>query len=108
MNSRPWQRQPGESPADFTAFAHYLRLKGRRSHRAAAAQSGRSLCTIRRLSARPARVAALETRLLHPDRNTVGATLGALGPAIHVVTRVSRGLAAYTAFGVYTKMNPSA
>lgn len=40
---RLWQRQPGETPADFTAFAAYLRLKGRRSHRATAEQTGRSL-----------------------------------------------------------------
>ena len=66
MNPRLWQRQPGESPADFTAFAAYLRLKGRRSHRAAAAQTGRPPGDIRRLSAKynwTGRVAAFETRL---------------------------------------------
>ena len=66
MNIRPWQRQPGETPADFTAFVAYLRLKGRRSHRAAAAQTGRSLSALRRLSAQfnwPARVDAFEARL---------------------------------------------
>ena len=66
MNPRLWQRQPGESPADFTAFAAYLRLKGRRSHRATAAQTGRPPGAIRRLSAKynwTGRVAAFETRL---------------------------------------------
>jgi hypothetical protein len=61
-----WQRQPGEAPADFTAFIAYLRLKGRRSHRLAATQTGRPLGAIRRLSAKfnwPARVAAFEARL---------------------------------------------
>jgi len=62
---RLWQRQPDEAPADFTAFIAYLRLKGRRSHRAVAVQTGRSLGAIRRLSARsnwPGRVAAFESR----------------------------------------------
>jgi len=66
MPPRLWQRQPDETPADFTAFVAYLRLKGRRSHRAAAEQTGRSLVAIRRLSARhhwTGRVAAFETRL---------------------------------------------
>jgi len=62
----PWQRQPGENPDDFIAFAVYLRLKGRRSHRAAAVRTGRSLAAIRRLSAQfnwPGRVDAFEARL---------------------------------------------
>ena len=66
MPPRLWQRQPDESPADFTAFAAYLRLKGRRSHRATAEATGRPLGTIRRLSARynwSGRVAAFEYRL---------------------------------------------
>ena len=66
MPPRLWQRQPGESPADFTAFAAYLRLRGRRSHRATAELTGRSLGAIRRLSAKfnwPGRVAAFENRL---------------------------------------------
>jgi hypothetical protein len=66
MSPRLWQRQPAETPADFTAFATYLRLKGRRSHRATAESTGRSLGAIRRLSAKfnwPGRVAAFETRL---------------------------------------------
>jgi len=66
MLPRLWQCQPDETPADFTAFVAYLRLKGRRSHRATAEQTGRSLRAIRRLSARhnwAGRVAAFETRL---------------------------------------------
>ena len=66
MTPRLWQRQPGETPADFTAFAACLRLKGRRSHRATAEQTGRSLGAVRRLSAKfnwPGRVAAFERRL---------------------------------------------
>jgi len=66
MPPRLWQRQPGETPADFTAFAAYLRLKGRRSHRTTAEATGRSLGAIRRLSAQYnwlGRVAAFETRL---------------------------------------------
>ena len=66
MTPRLWQRQPDETPADFTAFAAYLRLKGRRSHRATAEQTGRSLGAVRRLSAKfnwPGRVAAFERRL---------------------------------------------
>jgi len=41
MPPRLWQRQPGETPADFTAFVTYLRLPGRRSHRATAERTGR-------------------------------------------------------------------
>lgn len=66
MSPRLWQRQPEESPADFIAFAAYLRLKGRRSHRATAAATGRSPGAIHRLSAKwnwPGRVAAFENRL---------------------------------------------
>jgi hypothetical protein len=37
MPPRLWQRQPGETPADFMAFVAYLRLKGRRSHHPVAA-----------------------------------------------------------------------
>lgn len=73
---RLWQRQPEESPADFAAFVAYLRLKGRRSHRAAAARSGRSLGAIRRLSARfnwPGRVAAYEARLADATQNALDA-----------------------------------
>jgi hypothetical protein len=65
MNPRLWQRHPEEAPAHFTAFVAYLRLKGRRSHRAVAAQTGRPLGAIRRLSVRfnwPGRVAAFEAR----------------------------------------------
>jgi hypothetical protein len=78
MNIRPWQRQPGESPADFMLFAAYLRLKGRRSSRAVAAQTGRSLGTIRRLSAQykwPARVAAFEVRLADATQDALDAVL---------------------------------
>ncbi len=70
----PWQRQPGEAPADFTAFVSYLRLKGRRSHRAVAAQTGRSLGAIRRLSAKsnwPSRVAAFEARLADASQDAL-------------------------------------
>jgi len=66
MNPRLWQRQPGETPADFIAFVAYLRLKGRRTHRAAALATGRPPGAIRRLSAGynwPGRVAAFEARL---------------------------------------------
>ncbi len=66
MPPRLWQRQPGETPPDFIAFTAYLRLKGRRSHRAVATQTGRSLSAIRRLSAQfnwRTRVAAFEARL---------------------------------------------
>jgi len=66
MNPRLWQRQPGEPPADFIAFVAYLRLKGRRTHRAAALATGRPPGAIRRLSAGynwPGRVAAFEARL---------------------------------------------
>jgi len=86
MNPRLWQRQPQESAADFTAFAAYLRLKGRRSHRATAAQTGRSLSAIRRLSARynwPGRVAAFENRL-------AAATQDALDGLIHAAITTSR------------------
>lgn len=78
MSPRPWQRQPEEAPADFSAFAAYLRLKGRRSHRAVAAQTGRSLGAIRRLSARfnwPARVAAFEARLADATQDALDAVV---------------------------------
>ena len=78
MNIRPWQRQPGETPADFTAFAAYLRLKGRRSHRAAAAQTGRSPAALRRLSARfnwSGRVAAFELRLADATQDALDSVL---------------------------------
>ena len=71
---RPWQRQPGEPPDAFTAFAAYLRLKGRRSHAATAAHTGRALGTIRRLSAQwnwPARVAAFEARLAEATQDAL-------------------------------------
>jgi hypothetical protein len=74
MPPRLWQRQPGESPADFTAFAAYLRLKGRRSHRATAGPTGRSLGAIRRLSVKynwPGRVTAFETRLADATQTTL-------------------------------------
>ena len=74
MNPRFWQRQPGESPADFTAFAAYLRLKGRRSPRATAERTGRPLGALRRLSAKynwPGRVAAFETRLADATQNAL-------------------------------------
>ena len=74
MPPRLWQRQPGEAPADFLAFVAYLRLKGRRSHLAAAAQTGRSLGAIRRLSARHnwvARVTAFAARLADASQNAV-------------------------------------
>ncbi len=66
MPPHPWQRQPGEAPADFTAFVAYLRLPGRRSLRMTATQTRRSLGALRRLSTRfnwIGRVAAFETRL---------------------------------------------
>ena len=78
MSLRPWQRQPEEAPADFVAFAAYLRLQGRRSPRAVAAQTGRSLGAIRRLSARfnwPARVAAFEARLADATQAALDAVL---------------------------------
>ena len=78
MSLRPWQRQPEEAPADFVAFAAYLRLQGRRSPRAVAAQTGRSLGAIRRLSARfnwPARVAAFEARLADATQDALDAVL---------------------------------
>ncbi len=74
MPPRLWQRQPGETPADFTAFISYLRLQGRRSHRAVAAQTGRSLGAIRRLSAQfnwRARVAAFEARLADASQDAL-------------------------------------
>ena len=86
MTPRLWQRQPGETPADFTAFAAYLRLKGRRSHRATAEATGRSLAAIRRLSAKfnwPGRVAAFETRL-------ADATQTALDNVIHAAVTTSK------------------
>jgi len=86
MPPRLWQRQPGESPADFTAFATYLRLKGRRSHRATAQQAGRPVGAIRRLSAKfnwPGRVAAFENRL-------ADATQDALDNVIHSAVTTSK------------------
>ena len=80
MTPRLWQRQPGESPADFTAFAAYLRLKGRRSHRATAELSGRSLGAIRRLSAKynwPGRVAAFENRLADATQDALDSVVRA-------------------------------
>ena len=74
MSARLWQRQPGETPADFLAFAAYLRLKGRRSHRATAAATGRSLGAIRRLSVQynwAGRVAAFENRLAAATQTAV-------------------------------------
>jgi len=74
MAPRLWQRQSGEAPADFTAFIAYLRLQGRRSHRAVATQTGRSLGAIRRLSARfnwRARVAAFEARLADASQDAL-------------------------------------
>ena len=74
MPPRLWQRQPGEAPADFTAFIGYLRLQGRRSHRAVATQTGRSLGAIRRLSAQfnwRARVAAFEARLADASQDAL-------------------------------------
>ena len=74
MTPRLWQRQPGEAPADFTAFITYLRLQGRRSHRAVATQTGRSLGAIRRLSAQfnwRARVAAFEARLADASQDAL-------------------------------------
>jgi len=74
MSPRLWQRQPGEAPADFTAFIAYLRLKGRRSLRAVAAQTGRSVSTIRRLSARfnwADRIAAFELRLADASQDAL-------------------------------------
>jgi len=52
----------------------YLRLKGRRSHLAAATQTGRSPRAIRRLSARHnwvRRVAAFEARLADASQNAM-------------------------------------
>ena len=74
MPPRLWQRQPGEAPPDFTAFVTYLRLKGRRSHRTVATQTGRSLGAIRRLSAQfnwLARVTAFEARLADASQNAL-------------------------------------
>jgi hypothetical protein len=74
MPPRLWQRQPGESPPDFAAFVAYLRLQGRRSHRAVAAQTGRSLGAIRRLSAQfnwRARVAAFQARLADASQDAL-------------------------------------
>jgi len=70
----PWQRQPGEPAADFSAFVTYLRLKGRRSLRRAATQAGRPIAAIRRLSARfnwLARVTAFEARLADASQNAL-------------------------------------
>jgi hypothetical protein len=75
---RPWQRQTHESPSGFTAFVAYLRLKGRRSHRAVAAATGHSVHAIRRLSARfnwPARVAAFEARLAAATEDALTAVI---------------------------------
>jgi len=86
MPPRLWQRQPGESPADFIAFAAYLRLKGRRSHRATAGQTGRTLGAVRRLSVKynwSGRVAAFEARL-------AGATQDALDGVIRAAITTSR------------------
>jgi len=74
----PWQRQPGETPPDFTAFAAYLRLKGRRSLRAVAAKTGRSLASVRRLSAQfnwPGRVVAFEARLADATQDALDSVL---------------------------------
>ncbi len=74
MPARLSQRQPGEAPADFAAFISYLRLHGRRSHRAVATQTGRSLGAIRRLSAQfnwPARVAAFEAQLADASQDAL-------------------------------------
>lgn len=78
MTPRPWQRQPGESAADFTAFVAYLRLKGRRSLPAAASRVGRSPAVLRRLSARfnwTARVRAFEERLAEAGQDALDSTL---------------------------------
>ena len=78
MTPRLWQRQPDEAPADFSAFVAYLRLKGRRSLRAVAARTGRSLNALRRLSARfhwSARVQAFETRLADATQDAVDSVL---------------------------------
>jgi len=78
MNNRLWQRQHDESAADFTAFAAYLRLKGRRSARAVAIQTGRSSATVRRLSTRfnwPGRVAAFEARLADATQDALDSVL---------------------------------
>jgi len=78
MIPRPWQRQPDESAADFTAFVAYLRLKGRRSLRAAAAQVGSSPGVVRRLSARfnwTARVRAFEGRLAEASQDALDFTI---------------------------------
>jgi hypothetical protein len=75
---RPWQRQPGEDAADFTAFVQYLRLKGRRSLRAVAASSGRPLGAVRRLSARyhwPVRVHTFEERLAEATQDALDSVL---------------------------------
>ncbi len=75
---RPWQRQLNEAPADFTAFVAYLRLKGRRAPRAVAAQTGRSMGALRRLSAQfnwSARVAAFEARLADATQHALDSVL---------------------------------
>jgi hypothetical protein len=74
MPPRLWQRQPDEAPPDFTAFVTCLRLKGQRSHRTVATQTGRSLGAIRRLSARfnwLGRVAAFEARLADASQDAL-------------------------------------
>jgi len=87
-NSHPrlWQRQPGETAADFTDFVAYLRLKHHRSLRAVANRTGRSLTAIRRLSARynwPGRVHAFEERLAE-------ATQTALDSVLHCTAAVEK------------------
>src|ERR1041385_8776389 len=75
---RPWQRQPDEAAADFHAFACYLRLKGRRSLRAVAALTGRSLSSLRRVSARfdwPNRVHTFEERLAEATQDAVDSVI---------------------------------
>jgi hypothetical protein len=78
MPSFVWQRQPGESPADFTAFACYLRLKGRRSHQAVAERTQLRLGTVRRLSAKfnwPIRVRAFEAALAEATETSLASVV---------------------------------
>jgi len=75
---RPWQRQPGEAPADFTAFVTYLRLKGRRTLRVVAVRTGLSLGAVRRRSGQfnwPGRVAAFEMRLADATQDALDSVL---------------------------------